>query len=279
MRTKIARALFVFALAPFLPFARADIPDLAKLKAAAEAGNMDAEFEFAHHFPIGGAEWRKWLEAGVAQGDGRADDELAWTLNWSYFAVSFPNPAMRASHLKSNRSRMREALVLASSAADKGFGRSRLLLGMAYANGYLLNQDSAEAYMWLKLAQSSDFTANFSASQLRDRLLKEMPLEGVEERERRAAAFQAGGTADLIRTQLTLPLLKLEGVATMGGQRVAILNRVKLRDGGDTRLNLDGLSILIHTIAVNQDSVIFCLPPASQRYEIRPGFSAAALAR
>jgi len=279
MRTGISQAALALVLAVFVSVARPDVPDLAKLKAAAEAGDVDAELAFAQHFPIGGADWHRWLEAAVAQGDGRAEDELAWALNWSYFAVNFPNPAMRASHLKSNSARMRQALVLASSAADKGLGRSRLLLGMAFASGYLVNQDSAEAYKWLKLSQTGDIVANMTANQLRDRLLKEMPLSAVEEGDRRAAAYRPGSTANFVHAQLTLPLLKLTGLASAGGQRIAILNGAKLPAGEDTRLTVEGLSIAVHTVTVDQRAMVFCLPPDPQQYELRPGSLAVVYSR
>jgi hypothetical protein len=250
--------------------ASADVPPLAKLKAAAEEGNSEAQYEFALKFGAGTAEWKQWLERSAAQGNGRAEDELAWALNWQNFAVNFPDERMRSSHLKTNSAAMRRALIYASSAADKGFPRSRMILGMAFANGYLVSRDQAEAYKWLKLSGSGGMFADVAVASPRDRLLKEMPLAAVQEGEKRANEYRPGTTPELIRTQLVLPLLKLTGLATMNGKRVALISGKKLIENQDTSIDVGGVSVVVRAISITEKEAVICLPPVAQRYVLRP---------
>jgi len=249
---------------------QADVPALAKLKAAAEAGDSEAQYEFALKFGTGTREWRQWLESSAAQGNGHAEDELAWDLNWQNFAVHFADEKMRATYLKSNAEGMRKALLLAASAADKGFPRSRLLLGMAFANGYLVPIDQAEAYKWLKLGETGSFIADIAAAATRDRLLKETPLAAIQDGELRAANYRPGSTFIGIRSQLVAPLLKLTGMASMNGKRIALIGGKKLNENQDTVLEVGGVSVALHVVSISDKEVRICLPPNSQQYVLRP---------
>ena len=157
-----------------------------------------------------------------------------------------------------------------ASAADKGFSRSRVLLGMAFANGYLVPRDQAEAYKWLKLAPTGGFMTDIAAGPVRDRLLKETPLASIQEGERRAINYWPGFTLIQIRSQLVLPLLKLTGLATMNGKRIALIGGKKLSENEDTRVELGGLSITLRAISISEKQVVICLPPNPQQYVLRP---------
>ena len=260
--TAIACAL---ALSVLSLSARADVPALAKLKAAAETGNPQAQYQFAKSFGVGGAEWRQWLNAAAVQDYGPAEDELAWSLNWSNFATNFSDPRMRSAHLKQRGSRMRQALIFASAAADKGFGRSRLLLAMAFAHGYLVPPDRVEAYYWMKLSEPPDLMANISKNHLRDELLKTMPLADVERAEARAAKIRPAATAVRIRNAMILPGLKLTGLFASGDRHVAVVNGTKLVSDQNAELSVDGVSFTVRCLCIDEKSALIeLLPDGSQ---------------
>ncbi len=270
-------AALLLVIPVVIGIAAAEVPQLARLKAAAEAGDAHSQFEFALQFGSGTPERARWLRAAAAQDLGEAQDEIAWTSTFSIFATYFPEEKARASYLKIHGDAMRESLLLASVAADKGFGRSRVLLALAYSNGYLVPSDTIEGYKWAKIANTSDLFAADLRRKLQDRLLKDMPISSVEEGERRAAVFRPGGTANAIRTQLAIPYLKLSGVATIHEQRVAIVNGSKLVAGQDSDLHVGKELITIHVISIGSSTVILSFPPSLQRYELKPGTVAAAL--
>jgi hypothetical protein len=86
-----------------------------------------------------------------------------------------------------------------------------------------------------------------------------------------------GPAVDLDRTQRILPLLRLTGVATIGGRQVAILNGRKLSPGDDANLNINGASIEIRLLKVDQHAAIISVPPDPQQYVLRPGSAASPL--
>lgn len=252
--------------------ARGDVPAAARLKAAAEAGDASAQYQFAASFGGLSKDWYRWMEASAAQDFGPAQDELAWTPNWAVFGSTFPDPRMRASHLRSNGTKMREAVVRAATAADKGFARSRLILAMAYADGYVLPLDLVEAYKWLKLAQTrSDLLGGISAAGLRDRLLKTMSLPQVKEGETRAESYRPGATASTIRTAVILPGLKLTGIMSSGTSFVAIVNGNRMTAGQERPLNIDGITVNARCLSIDSKSVMLSLLPESTKVALAVG--------
>jgi hypothetical protein len=246
------------------------VPELAKLKRAAESGDPEAQYQYAQKCSAGG-ERRTWLLQAANQGHGTAQDQLAWELNWSLFATYFPTDPLRSSHLRSKSAQMRDALAWAALAADKGFGQSRLLLALAYANGYMVQTDLVEAYKWFLLSDRSSIAAGITRGQLKDRLLKTMPIEAVQAGERRAASYQPGQTASTIYRQLFLPLLKLNGTATMNGQTVSIINGKPAKPGEQVELSIEGTTIRLRVVRADKNSATVTLPPNREEIVLRTG--------
>jgi hypothetical protein len=247
----------------------AEVPTLAQTKAAAEAGDPEAQYAFAKSFH-GGPEWDRWMNASAAPGFGPAEDDLAWTNNWVFFTYS--NPKIIEQHLKSKGAEMRRALVLASSAADKGFAQSRQLLAMAYANGVLLPQDRVESYKWYRLLRNAETYP--SKNSPNDDLVKVMSLAQVQEAEARAERYQPGSTVTEIRNALIIPHLKLGGIVSNGTTHLAIVNGTRVTPGQSTILNIAGVSAALNCISVEEKFVVFTLPPDNRRLILRPGASA-----
>jgi len=169
---------------------------------------------------------------------------------------------------------MRQALIYASSAADKGFGRSRMILAMAYANGYFVQQDLVEAYKWIKLSQNGDITSDVVAASERDRLLKTMPLQQVKDGEARAANYRPGNTAHQIRNAMVVPCLKLAGIVTSDGEKLALVNGSRLKAGHEAQLNVEGLPVKVFCVSIDAKTAVICLPPDSTKITLRPGIAA-----
>jgi hypothetical protein len=252
----------------------ADVPALARIKASAEAGNAEAQYAFANSFPVGSKEWTQWTKAAANQGLGPAEDAIAWTMNWAYLATDFTDPKLRSSHLKKHSAKMREALIFASSAADKAFSHSRLLLAYAYANGYCLPRDPIEAYKWVKLSRATDVVGSAQAASLKDKLLKQMPLHQVEAGEKRASEYRPGTTGVQIRNALVLPFLKLTGTVVDGSQRVAIVSGTRIEPGKPAQVVVEGISLSLRCIAIENKSVVVELLPDGTRVVLTTGSDA-----
>lgn len=237
----------------------ADVPALARTKAAAEAGDPAAQFEFAKAFGAGSPDRDKWLKASAAQDYGPAEDELAWARHWSDFATTFSQPTMRASHLQRCASAMKEALIYASTAADKGFSHSRLLLALAFAHGYIVPQDQIEAYYWLKLAGEPDLLSMYPHSQLKTELLKTMDIEAVKKAEALAATKAPVGTAMRIRNLVVLPELKLTGLFSRGDKRIAVISGTQFRVQQSACVTIGKISVTCRCIALDERSVTILL--------------------
>ncbi len=264
-------ALVVIAVGYLSQIAQADVPELAKIKAAAEAGNPEAQYVFAKSFGAGGSDWKRWMGAAAAQGYGPAEDDLAWTSNWAIFATSHSDPKTKAYVVKNNGAQMRQALILASSAADKGFHHSRLLLAYAYKEGYMVTVDRVEAYKWVLLAGGDELLAGISTSSVKNELVKSMSMTEVKEGEARAENYRPGETAILIRNAMIVPRLKLAGIASSGGERVAILNGTKISSGQNAQLRIDGLTVEIHCVSIDDKEATVTLPPDDTPITLRTG--------
>ncbi|MFT3781481.1 MAG: hypothetical protein QM790_05635 [Nibricoccus sp.] len=256
-----------------LALAQADVPKLAKLKAAAEAGNAEAQYEFAKTFGPLSAEWKRWLTASANQGYGPAEDELAWIPNGFNFSVAYTDPKLRAVHLR-NSAQMKQALIYASAAADKGFSHSRLLLAHAYANGYFVSADLVEAYKWTKLSTIDLVTAITMPTSLKERLLKTLSLEQVKEGEARAANYRPGHTALEIRNAMIIPSLKLAGIVTSNGEQVALVNGTRLKTNQEAQLNVDGLPVNVRCLSIDAKTAVICLLPGETKVSLRPSVAA-----
>jgi hypothetical protein len=239
---------------------------LAQTKAAAEAGDAEAQYTLAKTFGAG-ADWDRWMTAAAAQGYGPAEDELAWTPHWPFFSNSDPKVIEHV--IKSRGPEMRRALVLASSAADKGFAQSRELLALAYANGVLVPQDRVEAYKWFRLVKMAKDTP--SESSPTDELVRALTLVEVQEAEARIASYQPGSTVIQIRDALIVPNLKLSGIVSKGGTYVADVNGTRLSPGESATLGVEGVAVTFECIEADAESVVFTLPPDKRRMIIEPG--------
>lgn len=264
--TKIVRSLLANPDRP-VSSSGSDVPSLALIKAAAEAGDAEAQYTYATKFGPGGADWKRWMNAAAAQGYGEAEDALAWTTNWAYFTNS--DPKIIALHLKMHGGEMRQALLFASSAADKGFEHSRQLLGMAYGHGILVQRDRVEAYKWYRLVKDAErYPTNSSPN---DELVKTMSLDQVREGEARAANYRPGHTAIEVRNALLIPKLKLNGLATMGANRVAIINGTKMSPGQSADLLVDGVSVRVKCISMDATSAVIAIAPDDAPVTLRTG--------
>jgi hypothetical protein len=262
----------IIALGVLLTAASAfcQVPELARLKRAAESGDAEAQYQYAQKFSAGG-ERRNWLLAAAKQGHGGAEDQLAWESNWHLFTTYFPADPLRSSHLRKNNAQMRDAIAWAALAADKGFPQSRLILAYAYANGYVVETDLVEAYKWLTLAKNLPLMASVSSGGLKDRLVKSMPLEAVRTAERNAAIYRPGQTLPTIYRQLIVPQLKLNGTAVINGQTVAIINGKRAKQGEQVELAIDGTTFLLRVVRTDKNSVTVTLPSISEEIVLRTG--------
>lgn len=263
-------AVWVFLLvlsAGLIAAPQSDVPSLALIKAAAEAGDAEAQYTYAKTFGTGGGSWKQWMKAAAVQGYGPAEDALAWTMNWAYFNHS--DPKIIAVHVRMHGAEMRQALMLASSAADKGFAHSRQLLAMAYGNGVLVQRDAVESYKWYRLIKDAErYQANGSPN---DELVKTMSLEQVREGEARAANYRPGRTAIEVRNALLVPNLKLNGLASLGGNRVAIINGSKISVGQSADLVVEGITVRVKCVSIDETRAVITIAPDEATVTLRTG--------
>ncbi len=122
--------------------------DLEALRAKAEKGDVNAQFELGWEYWLGGEEVRqdyaeavKWWRKAAEQGDAKAQ----YTLGLRYERV-LRVPLDYA-----------EAQKLFRSAADQGLAQAQFELGLMYQQGEGMPRNYVSAYMWFSLSAAQGY--------------------------------------------------------------------------------------------------------------------------
>lgn len=246
-------AVFLFAVS-FVT--AADLPDLVRMKMAAESGDRVAQFEYGRRLSFGNQkEQFDWLLKSANQGYAPAQDAVAEALHLRYI----PDP-------KKKRSAEREAAAWASRAAYQGFASAQARLGQYYDQGVGVRKDPVKAYMWTQIAVqtasiSNPVVGNMVYQANRDSLIKRTSTEDILEGQRLAAAFRAENYLGMtpVEADLAFAELKLSAIYKLKGYQSAVLNNVRFGVGETKEIKLDDHSITLTCVGIEEKAARFAI--------------------
>jgi hypothetical protein len=222
-------------------------PNLAGIKAEAEAGSAKAQYEYGKAVPDSQVTERlDWYYRSARAGFAPAQEALG-----SYFATEpAADPQKRAANL-------REAVRWSSRAAYQGVYTAQLRIAQFYRKGEGLPKDRVAAYLWMRLGINSSPLAIIYKSNL-DQLTAEMSPAEIADAENRLKAFELKTVSKMnpIEAELIFSQLRLGAPAVINGVRQAVVNSVSFTQGEAKELKLGGESVRIVCFSVDEKSVL-----------------------
>lgn len=235
-------------------WAQGSPPDLPKLRAAAEAGDPKAQFEYAKSLPAShGAEQLDWFYRAARAGYAPAQEALG-----SHFAsAALAHPERRAADL-------REAVRWSSRAAFAGIYTAQLRIAQFYRQGEALPHDLVSAYIWMRLGVNRSPYGIIYQSSLAQ-LIGEMAPGQRAEADERLRKFQVKVSAGLnpVEADLIFTQLHLDAAPAASGAPQAVINGVPFASGETKELKLDGESVRLVCFSINEKSVLVSLAGTS----------------
>ena len=224
-------------------------PDLVAIKAAAEAGDPKAQFEYGNAIPFDRkAEQIDWYFKSASAGYAPAQDALG-----NYFAAQIYDRPKRLANL-------RESVRWSSRAAFQGIMWSQARIASFYRDGEVLPKDRIAAYVWYRIAKnSSPLQMGFSGDI--NRLITEMSSAEIAEAEGRLKSFQLGSYSGLnpVEADMLFAQVKMSAVYVVNGIRQVVLNNVRFNQGETKDLSVPGQSLRVTCLTIQETSVLIGL--------------------
>ena len=167
-------------------FAGSDLPDLAKIKIAAEAGDAEAQDKLAERYiaHMDTAQAIVWYRKAAAQNYVHAQGRLGNLLLVRYEMHIDTKPEIRGAVA----GEACKWIILASNAGDT---QAEADLAGLYLKGSLVKQDFVEAYNWGELAaRGSPFAPQaYAGKSVRDAAILKLDTEQIKEAQKRVNSF------------------------------------------------------------------------------------------
>jgi TPR repeat protein len=229
-------------------------PDRAKLKAAAEAGDSHAQYEYAKALPSSDAAGQlAWYFRSARAGYAPAQEALG-----SHFASE-------ASVAKVERlTRLRESVRWSSRAAFAGIYTAQLRIAQFYRKGEVLPKDLVAAYLWMQTAINHSPLGIIYKSSL-DQLTAEMLPAERAEAEGKLNKFRLAPVAGLnpVEADLILAQLHLGGTSVANGVPQVVINDVRFASGETKELKLEGESVRLVCFSIDENSALVSIAGTS----------------
>jgi hypothetical protein len=225
-------------------------PPLAAIKAAAEAGDPNAQDKLGDAYrscqDTENAEiwYRKAAEKGIANSQCALAQIL---MRRSQYPLSKLNPKERADVAQ-------EAIRWHIKAANQGNKRAQVDLGREYQSGKHVTSDLPEAYKWFSLAAAGNNPfdpVQLEGKRALDALVLKMTQDQIAEGQKRVAAFTPRKLTDLELLDTSHPqALRLSGISGPPDQRLAIINGKTFAPGeqGDVKAGTQTFRIKLQEI-------------------------------
>lgn len=229
----------------------AGAPSLAETKAAAEAGNAQAQDKLA------GAYQRQldtenavhWYRKAAAQGVANSQYQLGRIL--MFRATS------HLTKLGSRTATTAEAFDLLRRAAHQDIRAAQLQLGRLYEDGRMVSQDYVEAYMWFSLAARGAplYVPAIAGHTRRNQLILKMSQQQIAEGEARVAQFLPGRTQSSKASAPTfLKDLKLQGLSGSEQRRLALISGQTFEVGEAGRVKIGDMWVSLRCLEITTNS-------------------------
>jgi len=224
-------------------------PDLVAIKAAAEAGDAKAQFEYGNAIPsTRTAEQLDWFYRSARAGYGPAEEALG-----SHFSTPLVLDRQK------NLANMRESARWSSRAAYHGFSSAQFRIAQFYQRGEVLPKDRVAAYLWMRIAVA-DNRGSFGMIHkgYLDQLITEMTSSEISEAENRFRIFRPQVAAGLnpVEADLFFAQVQLGSIYTVNGVHQAVVNNIRFSQGETKALNLAGDSVRVVCLGIEGSSVL-----------------------
>lgn len=248
----VAIAVYSAVCIQFCTADQSDLPDLAKLKLAAESGDPVAQFDYGRRISSTNRnEQEEWYQRSADQGYAPAQDAVGAHYTWPLSSKPKERLAMN-----------REAVRWTSRAAFQGYPAAQLRLSRFYIQGTGVAADPVAAYMWAQIVldnPNSSSGERTMANLNRDSLIANTTLENIREGQRRAASFAYPARASFnpIEVELLVAQLKLIGIFHQGDQTSAAVNNVRFYIGDSKEVKVDEHVLQVTCISIQPKSAQF----------------------
>ena len=221
-------------------------PDLIAIKAAAEAGDPKAQYEYGKAIPYSRmAEQLDWYLKSARAGYAPAQDALG-----NHFAAATGDKQKRLANL-------RESVRWSSLAAYQGVTASQARIAGFYHDGEVLPKDLVAAYVWCRIAKSSSPLQIGNTGEL-DRLITEMSSDEIAEAENRLKSFRLEPYSGLnpVEADMLFAEVKISATYVINGVRQIVLNNVRFNEGETKDLIIAGEPIRLACLSIQEKSTL-----------------------
>jgi hypothetical protein len=223
----------LFCLFAVIASAQTPVPDLAQLKAAAERGDANAQFEYASKIMLSNSKESFAMALKSAQqGYGPAEDRIG-----SYYAQQAPfDPKNRASL-------ERMAVRYTSRAAFKGIPAALDRLSGFYARGTAVPKEPFMAYGFMAVAlREAGGPKQLSAIAYKahlDQLIATTSTDDIRKGEEFARQFRVG-SHNFVEVDMLVRQMKLSATFERDGKKMVVVNQTRFAEGETKPLTIDG---------------------------------------
>ena len=252
--TIILNGLLFFSLS----FAQQQLPDLAQIKAAAEAGDATAQdrlgeaYYYRMNFSSAAGWFRKAAEQKVVHAQWRIGGIL---LN------GMPNVGEGSVVVPADKD---EGVKWLTVAANQGYTNAQLDLGRYYHEGKGPGTpDYPEAYKWYKVASQPN---SFTEKVYLERLILKMTQPQIQEGEKRARSF-VPGQGDVVMPSVADKII-LKGISGAAGRRLAMINNQTFAKGDELEVKAGQKKVHVKCLEIKEKSVVLLIEGISQPQEI-----------
>jgi len=260
--------LICILLGPVCICSGSDLIDFVRIKAAAEAGDAQAQDSLAEAYRarFDHVNATFWYRKASAQGVANSQYQLAETL--IHEATS---PLVE---IDSKMARVAEAVDLLRRAAQQDHKRAQLRLGRLYQEGRLVSQDYVEAYTWFALVGKGGLVDPHSLEGrgYRDRLILKMSQEQIAEGEARVNEVASSLLPTEEGGQPTyLKYLRLQGISGTVRRRLAIINGQTFQEGEGSPVKVGSSWVYVVCQSITINSARVKLEEAGVMVELKMG--------
>jgi hypothetical protein len=252
--------LIVFSLCVSKGLSQQPLPDLAQVKAEAEAGDAGTQDRLGDSYQgsFNYAAAANWFRKAAEQGVPHAQWQLGKMLldgrkTFGENSVAVPKAAD-------------EGLKWIFLAANQGLDGAQLDLGYFYDKGYGVKQDYVEAYKWYKLGTQKN---GLLGSMKLDPLILKMSQEQILEGERRAKDFTPHRTtkAELPDPQYVQDIV-LKSISGPSTRRLALINNQTLGIGETGKVKAGQKTVTVKCLEIKEKTVIVQIEGIEQPREL-----------
>ncbi len=225
------------------------LPELARLKLAAEAGDPKAQHTYAQRIMLSNAkESFEFNLKSANQGYGPAEAIVG-----AHYLSKAPY------EVKERANTERLGARSASRAAFKGIPSAQANLSECYERGVAVPKNPALAYAWMAIAARPAKGANaISTTGYRarlDQLVARTPSGSIAEGQKIADAFRIGSAGmNTVEADVLVAQMKINAIILVRGAKAVVVNQTRFPEGETKTLTLDGETVSLRCLAVEAKS-------------------------